>query len=105
MGFRYISVSGIEKEKIKVQARAIYSDLTVTGDFSCSDERLNQLQKNLVWSGKDNFVDIPTDCPQRDERQGWTGDIALFAGTACFNFQMNRFLGKWLRDMKAEQEN
>ena len=103
MGFRYISVSGIEKEKIKVQARAIYSDLTVTGDFSCSDERLNQLQKNLVWSGKDNFVDIPTDCPQRDERQGWTGDIALFAGTACFNFQMNRFLGKWLRDMKAEQ--
>ena len=103
MGFRYISVSGIEKEKIKVQARAIYSDLTVTGDFSCSDERLNQLQKNLVWSGKDNFVDIPTDCPQRDERQGWTGDIALFAGTACFNFQMDRFLGKWLRDMKAEQ--
>ncbi len=103
MGFRYISISGIEKEKIKVQARAIYSELTVVGDFSCSDERLNQLQKNLVWSGKDNFVDIPTDCPQRDERQGWTGDIALFANTACFNFKMERFLGKWLRDMKAEQ--
>lgn len=103
MGFRYISVSGITKEKIKVQARAIYSDLTITGEFSCSDEGLNQLQRNLVWSGKDNFVDIPTDCPQRDERQGWTGDIALFADTACFNFKMDRFLGKWLRDMKAEQ--
>lgn len=59
--------------------------------------------KNIVWSGKSNFVDIPTDCPQRDERMGWTGDIAVFAPTACYNFGMERFLNKWLKDVKSEQ--
>jgi alpha-L-rhamnosidase len=72
-------------------------------EIRCSNEDLNRLQSNLVWSGKDNFVDIPTDCPQRDERQGWTGDIALFASTACSNFDMSRFLGKWLLDLTTEQ--
>lgn len=103
MGFRYIGVKGIEASNITLKATALYSDLDVIGSFFCSDELLNKLQKNLVWSGKDNFVDIPTDCPQRDERQGWTGDISLFANTACFNFRMDRFLMKWLRDMKVEQ--
>ena len=56
-----------------------------------------------MWGSKSNLVDIPTDCPQRDERMGWTGDIAVFAPTACFNFDMSRFLDKWLRDVKAEQ--
>lgn len=103
MGFRYIAVQGIAPEKIKVHARAVYSDLRETGGFTCSNEDLNQLQHNIVWSGRSNFVDIPTDCPQRDERQGWTGDIALFASTACFQFDMDRFLTKWLMDLKAEQ--
>ena len=104
MGFRYIVISGIRQEDIEgVEAVALYSDFRTIGSFRCSNEDLNQLQSNLVWSGKDNFVDIPTDCPQRDERQGWTGDIALFAPTACFNFDMNAFLRKWLLDMKTEQ--
>ena len=103
MGFRYVGVRGVRKEDIELKAIALYSDLETVGSFRCSNEDLNQLQSNLVWSGKDNFVDIPTDCPQRDERQGWTGDIALFASTACFNFDMSRFLEKWLLDLKSEQ--
>jgi len=103
MGFRYAGVSGIEEDKIHVFARAVYSDIETVGGFICSNDDLNRLQSNVVWSAKSNFVDIPTDCPQRDERQGWTGDIAVFAGTACFNFDLSRFLDKWLSDMRAEQ--
>ncbi len=103
MGFRYISVEGIEEEQVEVSALALYSDLEQTGAFSCSNQMLNQLQSNIVWGAKSNFVDIPTDCPQRDERMGWTGDIAVFAPTACYNFDMSRFLEKWLLDVKAEQ--
>ncbi len=103
MGFRYAGVTGVSEEDIELEAIALYSDLPQTGSFECSDERLNRLQSNIVWSGKSNFVDIPTDCPQRDERMGWTGDIAVFAPTACCNFDMRRFLDKWLRDVRAEQ--
>lgn len=103
MGFRYVGVSGVEKENIELSAVALYSDLETIGEFSCSDERLNRLQQNILWSAKSNFMDIPTDCPQRDERMGWTGDIAVFAPTACFNFGMTRFLEKWLADVKDEQ--
>ncbi|MBQ3424653.1 MAG: family 78 glycoside hydrolase catalytic domain, partial [Clostridia bacterium] len=103
MGFRYVGIRGIEKEDLELKAVAVYSDLETVGAFRCSNDDLNQLQLNLTWSGKDNFVDIPTDCPQRDERQGWTGDIALFSPTACFNFNMSRFLEKWLRDLASEQ--
>ena len=102
MGFRYAGISGIRKEDIRIKAIAVYSDFRETGSFRCSNEDLNRLQSNLRWSGKDNFVDIPTDCPQRDERQGWTGDIALYSSTACFNFDMSRFLGKWLLDLISE---
>ena len=84
-------------------AAALYSDLAETGGFSCSNEMLNQLQSNIRWGAKSNFVDIPTDCPQRDERMGWTGDIAVFSPTACFNFDMSRFLYKWMLDVQAEQ--
>ena len=103
MGFRYIGVEGIEEKDIEASALALYSDLERTGDFSCSNEMLNQLQSNIVWGAKSNLVDIPTDCPQRDERMGWTGDIAVFSPTACYNFDMSRFLGKWLLDVQAEQ--
>ncbi len=103
MGFRYVSVQGIEAKNLQIEGIALYSDLAQNGVFSCSDERLNRLQNNLVWSGKSNFIDIPTDCPQRDERMGWTGDIALFSSTACYNFRMTRFLEKWLKDLAAEQ--
>lgn len=103
MGFRYVSVAGISEKDVEVAAVALYSDIPKIGDFSCSDARLNRLQQNIVWGAKSNFVEIPTDCPQRDERMGWTGDIALFAPTACFNFDLSRFLYKWLLDVQAEQ--
>lgn len=104
MGFRYVGVSGIDEDKLKLSALALSSDVAETGYFRCSDERLNQLQHNIRWGGLSNFVDIPTDCPQRDERMGWTGDIAVFAQTAAFNFDMSRFLEKWLVDLQSEQD-
>lgn len=103
MGFRYVGVSGVEEKNIILYARALYSDIENNGIFECSDERINRLHSNIVWSAKSNFIDIPTDCPQRDERMGWTGDLGVFAPTACFNFDISRFLEKWLRDMKSEQ--
>ncbi len=103
MGFRYVGVKGVRKENLELSAYVIWSDIEQHGEFSCSDERINKLQSNILWSAKSNFVDIPTDCPQRDERMGWTGDIAVFAPTACFNMDMSRFLDKWLRDVKDEQ--
>lgn len=103
MGFRYVGVEGIDAEDIHVTASALYSDLHDNGGFSCSNEMLNQLQSNIRWGAKSNFVDIPTDCPQRDERMGWTGDIAVFSPTACYNFDMSRFLEKWMLDVQAEQ--
>lgn len=103
MGFRYVGVSGIAPEDIVLEAFVLHSDLKEIGQFACSNPLLNQLQSNIRWGGKSNFVDIPTDCPQRDERQGWTGDIAVFASTACYNFDMSRFFDKWLVDMRSEQ--
>jgi len=104
MGFQYAAISGIDQaDLIEVKAVALYSDVAHTGSFECSDDMLNKLQSNITWGARSNFVDIPTDCPQRDERMGWTGDIAVFAPTACYNFDMSRFLEKWLLDVKAEQ--
>lgn len=103
MGFRYAAISGIDPADVQVVAVVLHSDTAQTGSFSCSNEMLNQLQSNIVWGAKSNFVDIPTDCPQRDERMGWLGDIAVFADTAAYNFDVSRFLEKWLLDVKAEQ--
>lgn len=104
MGFQYIRVQGIDSSKIEVSAIAFTSANRSVGSFECSNSELNKLQSNTRWSGMDNFVDIPTDCPQRDERLGWTGDISVFASTACFNFDMSRFFEKWLLDLRAEQD-
>ncbi len=105
MGFQYVKVEGVDASQIKsICAHELYSDLTVTGSFSCSHARLNKLQENILTSQKANFVDIPTDCPQRDERVGWTGDIALFSPTAAFNMNVGRFMRKWLRDLRSEQQ-
>lgn len=103
MGFRYVGVKGVSPEDLKLEAVALYSEVAHTGVFHCSNELLNQLQSNITWGAKSNFVDIPTDCPQRDERMGWTGDINVFSPTACYNFELSRFLEKWLRDVKSEQ--
>lgn len=105
-GFRYIKVEGMERGEINLddfKAAVRFSNLEPAGSFRCSDERVNRLQSNIQWSLRGNFVDIPTDCPQRDERLGWTGDAEVFARTATFNRQTYAFYSKWLKDLAADQ--
>lgn len=104
MGFRYLLLTGVEEQNVQVQAWALSSDMEAEGYFSCSDDLLTRLHSNIYWSARSNFVDIPTDCPQRDERMGWTGDISVFARTALSIFRMDRFLNKWLKDLRGEQK-
>lgn len=84
-------------------AIAVYSDIRQTGSVSTSDAGLNQLISNVFWGQKGNFLDVPTDCPQRDERLGWTGDAQVFVKTAGYNYDVERFFVKWLRDLAADQ--
>ena len=86
-----------------IEAVVVHSDLQRIGHFECSDERLNQLHSNVVWGLRGNFLDVPTDCPQRDERLGWTGDLAVFAPSAAFLYDVQRFLRDWLLDLAVEQ--
>lgn len=104
-GFRYIKVEGYpgELKPENFTAVALYSDMKPTGSFSTSNAMLNQLQHNIQWGQKGNFLDVPTDCPQRDERLGWTGDAQAFSRTATFNMQVNNFFAKWLKDVAADQ--
>jgi alpha-L-rhamnosidase len=104
-GFRYAVIDGWPGELLAehITGVVIHSDLERTGWFECSDERLNQLHRNIVWSWRGNSVGLPTDCPQRDERLGWTGDINAFSSTAVFLFDVREFLRSWLEDLAAEQ--
>ncbi|HEY5880778.1 MAG TPA: family 78 glycoside hydrolase catalytic domain [Nakamurella sp.] len=104
-GFRYAQVEGWPGELTpeSLTAIVVHSDFPRTGHFECSDDMLNQLHRNVVWGTRGNFVDVPTDCPQRDERLGWTGDIAVFAPTAAFLFDVKDFLRDWQADLMAEQ--
>lgn len=103
-GFRYVEITSDKPiEVVSVEGVALYSEIAKRGTFSCSDERINKLQSCLVWSMKSNYVDIPTDCPQRDERLGWTGEACIFARTACFNYDVRKFLNKWLYDLYSHQ--
>ncbi|MFT5883610.1 MAG: alpha-L-rhamnosidase [Arcticibacterium sp.] len=104
-GFRYIQVLDYPGT-LNLDAIAgivIHSDMAPTGSFTCSDPMINQLQSNIRWGQKDNFLDIPTDCPQRDERAGWTGDAQVFSMTAAYNFNVATFYTKWLKDLAADQ--
>ncbi|MEO6961331.1 MAG: family 78 glycoside hydrolase catalytic domain [Puia sp.] len=104
-GFRYIKIEGYPGE-IKPEnfiATALYSNMPVTGTFTTSNALINQLQHNIQWGQKGNFLDVPTDCPQRDERLGWTGDAQAFSRTATFNMGVNEFFSKWLKDVSADQ--
>jgi len=105
MGFRYISISGYTGDisADNISGQVVHSDMTPSGSFECSDTLLNQLQKNIQWGLRGNFVDVPTDCPQRDERLGWTGDAQTFAPTACFNMDAAAFYTKWMKDFIADQ--
>ncbi|MGN6127664.1 MAG: family 78 glycoside hydrolase catalytic domain, partial [Humibacter sp.] len=106
-GFRYVKISGYNAklDSSNLTAIAVYSDMAPTGKFATSNPLLNQLQSNIQWGQKGNFVDVPTDCPQRDERLGWTGDIAVFAPSAAFLFDVADFLRDWLRDLALEQSH
>lgn len=103
-GFRYLRVEGIrEGQTVRFTACHLSTDLVQTGTFHCSDQRVERLQQNIQWSQRDNFLDIPTDCPQRSERLGWTGDVTAFCATAAFNQGIMPFMIKWLRDLASEQ--
>jgi alpha-L-rhamnosidase len=104
-GFRYAEVNGWPGDLRADDLRAVvvHSDMERTGWFECSDPLINRLHENVVWSMRGNFLDVPTDCPQRDERLGWTGDIQVFSPTACFLYDTAGFLQSWLADLAAEQ--
>jgi len=104
-GFRYLKVEGYpgELKPENFTAVVLYSDMQPTGTFVTSDSLVNQLQHNIQWGQKGNFLDVPTDCPQRDERLGWSGDAQVFSRTASFNMNVNSFFAKWLKDLEADQ--
>jgi alpha-L-rhamnosidase len=105
MGFRFVEVTGFPGELTtdNLTGVVVHSDMTVTGSYESSNPLLNQLQHNIQWGQKGNFVDIPTDCPQRDERLGWTGDAQAFCRTAAYNMDVSSFFTKWLKDVAADQ--
>jgi alpha-L-rhamnosidase len=105
-GFRYAEVSGWpgEFDPADVVAEVIGSDMVRTGWFSCSDELVTRLHENVVWGMRGNFLYLPTDCPQRDERLGWTGDIQVFSPTASYLYDCDGFLASWLVDVALEQQ-
>lgn len=104
-GFRYVRVDEFpgEIDLSDFSAKVIYSDMKRVGDFSCGNEKLNQLYSNMVWSMRGNYIDVPTDCPQRDERCGWTGDAQVFCRTATLTYNVEKFFRKWLFDMGRNQ--
>ena len=105
-GFRYVEIDGWPGQLDPAAIRAVvtHSDMRRTGWLETSNPLLNQLHSNAVWSMRDNFVGVPTDCPQRDERLGWTGDINAFAPTAAFIYDVRGVLGSWLQDLAVEQK-
>lgn len=109
-GFRYVEMSGWSRSDAEcplttdsLSALVMHTDMPRTGHFHCSNAQLNRLHENVVWSTRSNFVSIPTDCPQRDERLGWTGDIQAFGPTAAFLFDVAGMLGNWMRDVVLDQ--
>ncbi len=106
-GFRYVAVDGLPGVPTpeNLTGVVIHSDMTPTGSFEASNPLINQLQHNIAWGQKGNFLDVPTDCPQRDERLGWTGDAQVFARTAAFNMDVAGFFTKWLGDLAADQKS
>jgi alpha-L-rhamnosidase len=104
-GFRYVEITGLpgQPKSDAVTGIVIASDTSRTGEFSCSDARINQLQSNIQWGQRGNYISIPTDCPQRDERLGWMGDAQVFIRTATYNADVAAFFSKWLVDVDDGQ--
>lgn len=105
MGFRYLEVEGFPGTLTEdnITGVVVHSDMKRTGEYESSDSLLNQLQHNIVWGQKGNFIDVPTDCPQRDEKLGWTGDAQAFFRTAAYNYDVAAFFTKWLKDLALDQ--
>jgi alpha-L-rhamnosidase len=104
-GFRYVELlnyPGTPTEET-ITGIVVHSEMAPTGKFECSDPLINQLQHNIIWGQKGNFIDVPTDCPQRDERLGWTGDAQVFVRTAAFNMNVASFFTKWMKDLEDAQ--
>ena len=104
-GFRYVEVTGFPGKPGKgaITGVVISSATEPTGTFACSSPLVNQLQHNIVWGQRGNYLEVPTDCPQRDERLGWMGDAQIFVRTGCFNFDIAGFMTKWMRDVEDAQ--
>lgn len=103
MGFRYVEISGVEYVPGLITAYAVYSDMDRTGQFSCENSLVQKLYENQVWGQKSNYIEVPTDCPQRDERMGYTGDGHVFAQTGAYNFDTEKFWEKFLKDIRYSQ--
>jgi len=106
MGFRYLEINGFPGTPgtDDITGIVVHSDMEKSGSYESSNPLINQLQHNIVWGQKGNFLDVPTDCPQRDERLGWTGDVVAFCRTAAFNFNVAPFFTKWLKDLALDQK-
>lgn len=111
-GFRYVKIEGFPEQeqnhKLLIEiftGEVMHSDMEPTGEFECSHPLVNKLQSNIKWGQRGNFLDVPTDCPQRDERLGWTGDAQVFIRTSAFNYHVGPFFTKWLRDLKVDQKS
>ena len=105
-GFRYVKLEGFTKEDINPDnftAVVVFSNMKRTGYFACGHDLVQQLYENIIWGQRGNFLDIPTDCNQRDERLGWTGDAQVFARTASTNYRTKKFFKKWMHDVAADQ--
>lgn len=105
-GYRYLRLDEYPEnvDLSSFTSIAVYSDMKRTGFFSCGEERINRLYQNILWGQRSNFLDVPTDCPQRDERLGWLGDAQVFCRTASINYDTERFFAKWLGDMALDQK-
>lgn len=104
-GFRYVEVSNFpgEPNEETLTGLVIHSDTPLTSEFECSDPMVNRLFRNIIWTQRANFIDLPTDCPQRDERMGWTGDAQIYIGAATYNADVGAFYSKWLRELMESQ--
>lgn len=104
-GFRYMRIDSFPCEITRehISAIVVHSDIKRTGYLSSSSKLLNKLFSNIIWGQRGNFLDVPTDCPQRDERQGWTGDATVFCKTASYNYDVEKFFEKWLTDLRLDQ--
>lgn len=102
-GFRYVKISGVELPLENVVALVRHTDMQRTGTIITNNKRFQRLYDNVIWGQRSNFVDLPTDCPQRDERLGWTGDINAFCRTAAYNYDVRKIIKKWLADVRNDQ--